>query len=120
MTLAVRKGKILCHMGYLLDAKEYLLADNKSIEAQNEIKNNRRYNGFLVEIESPLVGGTNADWIRLCYDDVYIFLHDDGREEYQFDPMAEYGGELIDVETYEDFVKELDNITYDLEKYYAW
>lgn len=125
MTLTERKKKILCHMKYLLDAKKYLLANNKSLEAQKEIKYNRRYDGFLIEIgsieiESPVVGGTDADWIRLCYDDVYLFLCDDGSEWYQLDPLGEYGGELIDVRSYDDFVSKLKSITYDLEKYYEW
>lgn len=120
MTLTERKKKILCNMGYLLDATKYLLANNKSLEAQKEIKYNRRYDGFLIEIESPLVGGTDADWIRLCYDDVYLFLCDDGSEWYQLDPLGEYGGELIDVRSYDDFVKELNAITYDLEEFYDW
>lgn len=120
MTLTERKKKILCNMKHLLDAREYLLANNKSLEAQKEIRDNRRYDGFLIEIESPLVGGTDADWIRLCYDDVYLFLHDDGTEWYQLDPLSEYGGELIDVMSYDDFVSELKSITYDLEEYYEW
>lgn len=120
MTLTERKKRVLCNMEYLLDAREYLLKNNKSLEAQKEIRDNRKYDGFLIEIESPLVGGTDADWIRLYYDDVYLFLHDNGKEQYQLDPLAEYGGELIDVETYDDFVKELENITYDLEEYYNW
>ena len=119
MTLTERKKKILCNMEHLLDAREYLINNNKSLEAQMEIKNNRRYeNRYLIEIESPLVGGTDADWIRLCYDDVYLFLHDDGTEWYQLDPLAEYGGELINAKTYEDFVSELKDITYDLEEFY--
>ena len=120
MMLTERKKEILCHMKYLLDVREYLLVNNKSLEAQREIKDNRRYDGFLIEIESSLVGGTDADWIRLCYDDVYLFLYDDGTERYQLDPLSEYGGELIDVMSYDDFVSELKSITYDLEKYYEW
>ena len=115
MTLTERKKKILCNMKHLLDAREYLLANNKSLETQMEIKNNLRLD---IEIESPLVGGTMADWIRLYYDDVYLFLHDDGTEWYQLDPLGEYGGELIDVMSYDDFVSELKSITYDLEEYY--
>lgn len=120
MTLTERKKKILCNMEHLLDARKYLLANNKSLDAQKEIRDNRRYDGFLMEIESPLVGGTDADWIRLCYDDVYLFLHDDGTEWYQLDPLCEYGGELIDARSYDDFVMELNLISYDLEEYYDW
>lgn len=121
MTLTERKQRILRNMEHLLDAREYLLANNKSLEAQKEIRDNRKYdNNFLIEIESPLVGGTDADWIRLYYDDVYLYLHDDGREEYQLDPLAECGGELIDVFSYDEFVSELKSITYDLEEFYNW
>lgn len=118
MTLAERKKKILCNMEHLLDARKFLLDNNKSLEAQREIRDNRIYDGYLIEIESPLVGGTDADWIRLYYDDVYLFLCDDGREWYQLDPLSECGGELIDVGSYDDFVRELNLISYDLEEFY--
>lgn len=118
MTLTERKDRIIRNMKYLLDAREYLLAHNKSLEAQTEIKHNRKYNGLLIEIESPLIGGTNADWIRLQYDDVYLFLHDDGTEWYQLDPLSQYGAELIDARSYEEFVEELNAITHDIEEYY--
>ena len=39
---------------------------------------------------------------------------------YQLDPFCEYGGELIEAYSYDDFVKELNDITYNLEKYYDW
>lgn len=120
MTLTERKKRILCNMGHLLDAREYLLTNNKTLEAQREIRDNRRYDGYLIEIESPLVGGTDADWIRLCYDDVYLFLHDNGTEWYQLDPLSEYGGELIDARSYDDFVRELYLISDDLEEFYNW
>lgn len=119
MTLTERKDRIIRNMKYLLDAREYLLAHNKSLEAQTEIKHNRKYNEFLVEIESPLIGGTNADWIRLQYDDVYLFLHDDGTEWYQLDPLSQYGAELIDARSYEEFVEKLSAITSDIEEYYV-
>ena len=51
MTLTERKKRILCNMGHLLDAREYLLTNNKSLEAQREIRDNRRYDGYLIEIE---------------------------------------------------------------------
>ena len=119
MTASKRKARILHNMSILLDARKYLLDNNKSFEAQKEIRENHRYDGFLVEIESPLFGDT-IEWIRLCYDDVYLYLDDDGSELYQLDPMGECGGELINVTSYEEFVKELEKIDYDLEEYYVW
>ena len=69
----------------------------------------QEYAKQFAEIESPIVGGTNADWIRINWGDIYIFLCDDGRIGYQVDPLGEYGSELIDMWdcTENDFVKEI-------------
>lgn len=79
-----------------------IIANNKSKEVQEYAKQ-------YAEIESPLVGGTNADWIRINWGDIYIFLHDNGSIEYQLDPIGEYGGELIDVYgSLAEFIQEID------------
>ena len=54
-----------------------------------------------------MVGGTEAEWIRINWGDIYIFLCDDGNIRYQVDPLGEYGGELIDMWNCEreDFIK---------------
>ena len=67
-----------------------ILDNNKSKEIQEYAKK-------FAEIESPLVGGTEAEWIRINWGDIYIFLCDDGNIRYQVDPLGEYGGELIDM-----------------------
>ena len=77
-----------------------ILDNNKSKEIQEYAKK-------FAEIESPLVGGTEAEWIRINWGDIYIFLCDDGNIRYQVDPLGEYGGELIDMWNceMEDFIK---------------
>lgn len=77
-----------------------ILDNNKSKEIQEYAKK-------FAEIESPLVGGTEAEWIRINWGDIYIFLCDDGNIRYQVDPLGEYGGELIDMWNCEreDFIK---------------
>lgn len=77
-----------------------ILDNNKSKEIQEYAKK-------FAEIESPLVGGTEAEWIQINWGDIYIFLCDDGNIRYQVDPLGEYGGELIDMWNCEreDFIK---------------
>lgn len=69
---------------------EDILKNGRSLEVQ-------RYAQGYVEIESPMVGGTDADWIRINFGDVYVFLHDDGTVGFDLDPYAAYGAELISV-----------------------
>lgn len=73
-----------------------IIANGKTYEVQ-------KYAQQFAEIESPLVGGTRAKWIRIQWGDIYIFLHDDGRIDYQLDFVHAYGGELIDVNSEEKF-----------------
>lgn len=67
-----------------------IIANGKSKEVQEYAKQ-------YAEIESPLVGGTSADWIRINWGDIYIFLHDNGNIQYQLDPVGAYNEELIDM-----------------------
>lgn len=121
MTIEKRKQSIKKHMGYLLEAKKFLIERNKDVYAQRSIKTGFiRFNSkFLIEIESKQVGGTDADWIRLQYDDVFLFLHNDGTEWYQLDPHCEYGAELIDARSEIEFFNAVDNLG-DIEEHYNW
>ena len=75
----------------------YCNAIANDIIKHNKSKKIQEYAKQFAEIESPLVGGTDADWIRINWGDIYIFLCDDGRIGYQVDPLGEYGSELIDM-----------------------
>lgn len=50
----------------------------------------------FAQIESPVADGTDVDWIRINWGDIYIFLYDNGSIRYQLDPHNGYGNELID------------------------
>ena len=82
-----------------------ILANRKSKEVQ-------QYAQGFAEIESPLVG-VDVDWIRINWGDIYIFIHDNRNIEYQLDPLREYGGEMIDVYSEEEFWEQLDTLTDD-------
>lgn len=71
-------------------------------------------------IQSPMTGETDAAWVRIEFDDIYIFvfLNEDeyygngkvllsGEISYQLDPACAYGAELIDVHTTEEFYEKL-------------
>ncbi len=100
-----QKNKIIKNMSYLEDAARYLLRNCKSVYAQSIVEHKKKYNGYYIELESPNNGKTQADWIRLCYEDCYLFLHNDGTLEYQYDPNHEYGGEVLTTYSYPDFVE---------------
>ncbi|MBR6476352.1 MAG: hypothetical protein IKS98_13050 [Lachnospiraceae bacterium] len=123
MKLEERKKGILRRMRVLYGLRNYLIKNNKSREAQERVKEQFRRNG--VEVESPVVGGTGADWIRLQNDDVFLFIHDNGDEWYQLDPLCQYNAELIEEYSYEDFVSEVCEVTdstfeHELEWYYEY
>lgn len=88
----------------------YCHAIANDIVEHNKSKEIQEYAKQFAEIESPLVGGTDADWIRINWGDIYIFLCDNGSIGYQVDPLgAYYGSELIDMWdcTEDDFIKEI-------------
>lgn len=62
------------------------------------------------EIENPVIGGTDGDWIRINFADIYIYLHNDGTIQCQLDAEGS-GGELINVFSDEKFNKELNKIS---------
>lgn len=84
------KENLIKQFNYCNAIAEDILQNNKSKEIQEYAKR-------FAEIESPLVGGTDAEWIRINWGDIYIFLCDNGDVGYQVDPIGEYGGELIDM-----------------------
>lgn len=72
-------------------------------------------------IETPMSGETDAAWIRVEFDDIFIFVHLDeeaygdndkivltGKMTYQLDPECAYGAELIDVSSVEEFFEKLE------------
>lgn len=72
-------------------------------------------------IESPMTGETDAAWIRVEFDDIYIYIEIDeeaygesekvvltGKVGYQLDPECAYGAELIDVCSVEEFFEKLE------------
>ena len=81
----------------LLKQFYYCKAIANDIIKHNKSKEIQEYAKQFAEIESPLVGGTDADWIRINQGDIYIFLYDDGSIGYQVDPLGVYGNELIDM-----------------------
>lgn len=87
------KGNLLKQFHYCNEIAEDILANGKTKEVQ-------KYAMQFAEIESPLVGGTDAEWIRINWGDIYIFLCDDGQIGYQVDPFGAYGAELIDMWNY--------------------
>mgnify|MGYP000009477334 FL=1 len=94
------KASLIKQFNYCNAIATDILDNNKSKEIQEYAKK-------FAEIESPLVGGTEAEWIRINWGDIYIFLCDDGNIRYQVDPLGKYGGELIDMWNCEreDFIK---------------
>ena len=82
---------------------EDILKHEKSIKVQE-------YASLYAEIESRFFG-IDVDWIRICWGDIYIFLHDNGTIDYQLDPHGEYGGELIDVQSEKEFWELFDKIS---------
>ena len=93
----------------LIKQFNYCKAIASDIIEHNKSKEIQEYAKQFAEIESPLVGGTDVDWIRINWGDIYIFLCDNGNVGYQVDPRGVYGSELIDMWncTEEDFVKEI-------------
>lgn len=79
----------------LIKQFEYCYAIAEDIINNHKTKEVQEYAKQFAEIESPLVGGTEANWIRINWCDIYIFLCDNGEVVYQVDPFGEYGGELI-------------------------
>ena len=92
---------------------EYCKAIAEDILANGKSKEVQEYAKKYAEIESPLVGGTDAEWIRINWGDIYIFLHDNGNINYQLDPHGEYGGELIDVQNEKEFWELFDKFSED-------
>ena len=111
-----RKELILQWMSFLVEARDYIIANNKSLESLKHIAQ-KKYDGCFIEVEDERLGNTGGDWVRLNYADCYLFLYKDGTEEYQFDPFACYGAEVVIAHSYEDFLSEVDKLT-NIEQYY--
>lgn len=96
------KENLVKQFNYCNAIADDILSHNKSKEIQEYAKK-------FAEIESPLVGGTDADWVRINWGDIYIFLCDNGNVGYQVDPFGSYGSELIDMWgcSKDDFINEI-------------
>ena len=117
MTDQQRRTYILRQIHILDEAAEYIIENNKNYESQIDITH-KRYDGFMIEIESKELG-IDVDWIRLYYGDCYMYLYENGKRLYEYDPYSEAGGEIIVTDNLSDFeskVKELTNI----DQYYNW
>lgn len=90
---------------------EFCNAIAQDIIANEKSKEVQEYTQRFAEIESPLVGGTEAKWIRINWGDVYIFIHDDGSFWYHLDGLGEYGSELIEAGSVAEFLNKLEKIT---------
>lgn len=97
-----------------LSLKEYLMMQFNYCNAiaidileHNKSKKIQEYVKQFAEIESPLVDGTDEEWIRINWGDIYIYLYDDGRIRYQLDPLGGYGSELIDTFDSKSFTAEI-------------
>lgn len=90
---------------------EFCNAIAQDIIANEKSKEVQEYTQQFAEIESPLVGGTEAKWIRINWGDVYIFIHDDGSFWYHLDGLGEYGGELIEADSVAEFLDKLEKVT---------
>ena len=82
---------------------EYCKAIVEDIIANGKSLDIIKYTKQFAQIESPMTGETQANWIRIQFSNIYIFLHDDGETWYQLDFAHAYGGELIDAYSEEDF-----------------
>lgn len=98
----MKKENSIEQFEYCYTRMEDIIKHHKSLEIQEYAKQ-------FAEIESPLVGGTEAPWIRINWCDIYIFLCNNGDIIYQVDPFGEYGGELLDKKNYskESFIAEI-------------
>lgn len=90
---------------------EFCNAIAQDIIANEKSKEVQEYAQKFAEIESSLVGGTEAKWIRINWGDVYIFIHDDGSFWYHLDGLGEYGSELIEAGSVAEFLDKLEKVT---------
>lgn len=93
----VRIKKVFSLKEYLMMQFNYCNAIAADILEHNKSKEIQEYAKQFAQIESPLVGGTGVDanWIRINWGDIYIYLYDNGSIRYQLDPLSGCGGELI-------------------------
>lgn len=78
----------------------------------------QRHANKYAEIESPFIGGTCCDWVRINAGMIYIFLEArhtapftlNGEVTVQADYHGQYGGELIEAYSYDGFLKCLEDM----------
>lgn len=99
------KEIVLLELDHSLSILDDIVKNNKSIDVQGYAK-------AYADIESPVIGGTDAPWIRIQCGGVYIYDYLDSPEvRYQLDFQCGCGGELIDVYSIEDFLQELQKLS---------
>lgn len=118
---------------YILERFNYCRAIAEDIVKHNACLGVLNHAKKFAQIESPMTGEIDATWIRVEFNDIYIFIQLDedaffgrnvailnGEVWYQLDPECAYGAELIDVRSVEDFYEKLHEVnSSELEKHYG-
>ena len=72
-----------------------------------------KYAQKFAEIENPLLGNTDVDWVRINFDAIYVYVRKENGEyeaTWHLDPEGGYGAELIimDKASASDFAREVE------------
>ena len=94
------KEAILKQLRHCELIRQDIVKNNNSLEVQ---KHAQKY----AEIESLMVGGTYAEWIRINFECIYVFIHLD-HTEYQLDFEGAYGAEMITSKDLYEFVNKIE------------
>ena len=105
---------------YIKERMDYCNAIAKDVIQHKACEGVLKHAKKFATIESPVTGEIDAAWVRIEFDDIYIFvfLNEDeyydngkvvlsGEVSYQLDPNCAYGGELIDVNSIDVFFEKL-------------
>ena len=118
-----KKKEIISWMTLLENCKKVFDEEGTSLAVQKKVQKMKYEGCSCPEVESPELDNTGGEWIRLCYEDCYLFLfyEDDGtykgKAQYDVTPTWCYGDEIIVEHSYEDFVEAVRNYK-DIMKHY--